>query len=335
MAMAMAMALALIVGLAACSSSGGSEAAGSSTTGPVATRSPSASTTVPPKVRASSGCGVAPAVRGLTSQAPGDVALTFASGEVQRSYRLGIPDSYDRARPAPLILDLHGSGSTGAQQSLYSDLSRRAAARGIITVTPDAIDHQWQLGPKGTDDDFLVALVHAIESRYCVNLDRVDVAGLSLGSWKAAVMACVHPDVFAAAGLVAVEVHPKPCRPMPVIAFHGTADHVVPYGEGADPGVVVHGFNADLPGARENIASWAEDGHCSTQAQVRTIGTDVVRWTYAGCASGVDVQLYTVLHGDHTWPGSAITIGPTTHTIDATNLILDFFQAHPLRNPHP
>jgi polyhydroxybutyrate depolymerase len=271
-------------------------------------------------------------VQGLTSKAPGDVPLTFESGGVRRTYRLGVPAAYDKATPAPLILALHGSGSNAVQQSIYTDMPRRAAARGYITVTPDALNANWQLGPKGTDNDFLVALVRSVEAHYCIDLDRVYAAGFSLGSWKAAVMACVHPDMFAAAGLVAVEVHPGPCPPMPVIAFHGTADHVVPYGEGVDPGVVVHGFNADLPGARENIASWAKGGDCSPTKQVRDIGKDVVLWTYPGCAHGVDVQLYTIVHGDHTWPGSAITIAPTTHTIDATNLILAFFAAHPMRN---
>ena len=48
--------------------------------------------------------------------------------------------------------------------------------------------------------------------------------------------------------LVTVEVFPGKCDPLPVIAFHGRADPVVPYGEGAE--VEVTGTrNAGLPGA--------------------------------------------------------------------------------------
>jgi polyhydroxybutyrate depolymerase len=42
-----------------------------------------------------------------------------------------------------------------------------------------------------------------------------------------------------------------------------------------------------------------------------------------------DVELYTIFGGDHTWPGADIAIGPTTPTVDATRLALDFFEAHP------
>ncbi len=257
------------------------------------------------------------------------------SGGTERTYRLGVPKSYDKVEPTPLVLDLHGANSNALEQSVYTDLPRLATARGMITVTPDAIGGDWQLNPKGADDDFLVALVREIESRYCVNLDHVHVAGFSLGSWKATTVACGHPDIFASVGLVSEEVHPTSCPPMPVIVFHGTADHIVPYGLGADPGVTATGPNAGLPGARYNIASWAKGGQCSTRKEVRHIGGDVVLWTYRGCAPGVSVELFTILHADHRWPGSPIAIAPTTNTVSATKLILGFFESHPLQQRHP
>jgi polyhydroxybutyrate depolymerase len=284
-------------------------------------------------VHRSVGCGQRPAVRGLTTRGPGDVPLTFMSDGIMRSYRLGVPKSYERDNAVPLVLDLHGANSNALQQSAYSDMPRLAAARGVITVTPSALGGNWQLSPKGTDDVFLVALVHGVENHYCVNLNQVHVAGFSLGAWKATTTACGHPDMFASVGLVSEEVHPTSCPPMPVIAFHGTADHIVPYGSGGDPGVTVTGPNAELTGARDNISSWAKGGGCSPDKNVRDIGSDVVLWTYRGCASGIDVELYTILHADHRWPGSPIVIAPTTNTISATKLMLDFFEAHPMR-PH-
>jgi polyhydroxybutyrate depolymerase len=253
------------------------------------------------------------------------------SGGVERSYRLGVPESYDKDRSVPLVLDLHGANSNALEQSVYTDIPRLATARGMITVTPNAIGGNWQLSPGGTDDVFLVALVHYVESKYCIDLKQVHVAGFSLGAWKATTLACGHPDIFASVGLVSEEVHPTTCAPMPVIAFHGTADHTVPYGPGGDPGVTVTGPNAGLTGARYNIASWAKGGRCSADKKVRDIGADVVLWTYTGCAPGVDVELYTILHADHRWPGSPIVIAPTTNTISATKLILDFFESHPMR----
>jgi polyhydroxybutyrate depolymerase len=47
------------------------------------------------------------------------------------------------------------------------------------------------------------------------------------------------------------------------------------------------------------------------------------------------VVFYTVTGGGHTWPGgkpmTAAIVGKTTADVDATRLMWDFFQAHPLR----
>jgi len=54
------------------------------------------------------------------------------------------------------------------------------------------------------------------------------------------------------------------------------------------------------------------------------------------CPSNGDVELYRIEGGGHAWPGSqfsaalASRIGPTTFTIDATELTWSFFIDHPL-----
>ena len=168
-----------------------------------------------------------------------------------------------------------------------------------------------------------------VTAGYCVDLDRVHLTGMSLGAWKAAATACAHADRFASIALVTVEVHPSDCPPMSVVAFHGTADTVVPYGEGADPGVVVTGPNAGLPGARGNIAEWASAAGCGAEPLVQQIGTDVEHWRYPGCPDGRGVEFYSIEGGGHTWPGASIDIGPTTQTIDSTDIALDWFETHP------
>ena len=326
----------LLVTAAGCSSDADEAAPSSSAPASSRTGADSSTTTASSAARSSQGCGRDPDAPRLTSEGAGDAELTFAVDSEggttpSRTYRLGVPDAYDPDEPAPLILNLHGSGSDAIQQSIYSDLPRQAGERGFITVTPDAIEGKWQLTPDGADDEFLTALVDDVEGRYCVDLNRVHVAGISLGAWKASLVGCNHPDRYASMALVAEEVHPPNCPPMPVIAFHGTADRTVPYGDGADEGVQVTGSNADLPGARKNVADWAEAGGCAKEPDITDLGDDVVKWNYPECDEGVSVQLYTVKGGGHTWPGSKIEIGPTTQTIDATQLILDFFEGHPAR----
>jgi polyhydroxybutyrate depolymerase len=263
---------------------------------------------------------------------PGDVPLTLPMGTTERTYRLGVPGDYDPQRPTPLIVDLHGSGSNALQASVYSDLPRRAGARGYIVVTPDAVDGKWQISPAGADADFLKALVDDVERRYCVDRDRVHLIGMSLGAWKAAATACHSGDRYASIALVAVEVYPGTCPPMPVVVFHGTADPVVAYGPGG--GTVDHADtpNAGLPGTRSNVARWAAGNGCNPKPAVRDLGTDVVLRRFRSCEQGADVDFYTIVGGGHTWPGSAVIIGKpalTTSTIDATRLALDWFAAHP------
>lgn len=319
----------LLVALAACS--GSSDAGAPTTESPTTTE---ATTTTGPAPTGTSGCGKQPDVARLGGDGPGDVAATFTSGGAERVYRLSIPPGYDPDDPAPLLFNLHGSGSNAIQASVYGDVPRRAAADGMIVVTPEAIGGRWELGGTGTDGDFLIGLLDDVEARYCIDPDRTHIMGMSLGAWKAAATACSFPGRFASAALVTVEVFPGECEPLPVIAFHGTGDHVVPYGEGADPGITVTGSNADLPGAVANIEAWAANGGCAPEPQRSDIGDDVVLRRFEDCDPGIGVELYTVEGGDHTWPGADIEIAPpdgTTQTIDATDLALAWFAEHPAR----
>lgn len=312
--------------LAACSSDGGSTTS-PSTTAPIATTT---TTTVP----ASAGCGRAPDVARLSDATPGDVAASFTSGGVARAYRLAVPASYDPDEAAPLIVNLHGSGSNALQASVYGDVPRAAASRNTLVVTPEAIDGRWELGGTGPDADFLVALLDDVEARYCVDPDRVHLMGMSLGAWKAAATACSFPDRFASVALVTVEVFPGSCEPLPVIAFHGTADATVAYGPGGGTVDDADTVNAGLPGTLSNVAAWAESGGCDPEPDDSSIGDDVRLRRFAGCDDGIGVELYTIVGGGHTWPGAEIALGDpslTTQTIDATELSLDWFDAHPAR----
>ena len=255
---------------------------------------------------------------------------------VSRSYRLAVPSRRHLSSPTPLILLFHGSGSNAVQTSLYTQMPVRGARAGFLVATPDGIGGRWDLtAPDGhsADLDFVTSLIATLSDRYCVDRSRVDAAGISLGSEFSAVVGCTSADRIAAIGLVAADFPLRPCRsPLPLIAFHGTADPIVPYQHGGLglflPGVPVAGTEADL-------ASWARLNRCRPVPRIRSIGTMVVRRTWPGCQAGSEVVLYTVLGGGHTWPGSPVTLsagtfGPTTQQIDATGLMLRFFAQHRL-----
>ena len=58
----------------------------------------------------------------------------------------------------------------------------------------------------------------------------------------------------------------------------------------------------------------------------------VERLAYPDCPAGGTVERYRVVDGGHTWPGAIpvnlARLGPTSATIDATGLMLVFFDAH-------
>jgi polyhydroxybutyrate depolymerase len=135
---------------------------------------------------------------------------------------------------------------------------------------------------------------------------------------------------------------------MPLVAFHGTADPYLAYTGGYGPkvaslptpdgkgtiGTAVLATGDDAAPVPDMVAAWATRGGCSAGAGPTTnADITIEQWT---CPKGVDVALYTVDGGGHSWPGSKVSasakdlVGPTTMTISANALMWSFFQAHPL-----
>src|SRR6185369_13376818 len=59
------------------------------------------------------------ACRAMALQA-GDVSRTVQVGSQARTYVLHVPPAYDGAKPAPLVLDFHGMGESGASERASS-----------------------------------------------------------------------------------------------------------------------------------------------------------------------------------------------------------------------
>jgi len=283
------------------------------------------------------GCGRAPVPGPTTSATFGDVVQSIRVDGTARTYRLAVPADYRARRPTPLILQFHGSGSDAVQQSAYSGLPAAGAAAGYLVATPDAVGGNWDLAAPGTptaDQRLVAALESDLAERYCVDDTRIYAAGISLGSEFATIAACDPADHIAAVGLVAAEYLLAPCRgPVPVLAFHGTADPIVPYASGATgrsvPGIPVIG-------ALQNLQAWARLDRCRPSPAMTAPAPGIVRRQWSGCAAGSSVVLYTVIGGGHTWPGSpvvlpAATFGPTTRSVSATQRILEFFDGYPAR----
>jgi polyhydroxybutyrate depolymerase len=276
-----------------------------------------------------------PITRCDDDEAAGDRAATLRSGDLERTYIAHIPPGYDGFDRLPLVLNLHGYGSNAQNQAAYSRLPQKADEVGFIVVTPDGAGtpQQWnnlQLDELPDDVAFIGELLDHLEATLCIDPERVYATGISNGSAFAQRLACLMPDRIAAVAAVAAFVYPVVCNgapPVPIIAFHGTADRCVPY----EGGVTTCGRgNLPVPAVETAAANWARHNGCATEPARSQVTEHVRAIAYSECDENVAVVLYAVEGGGHTWPGSVDVerLGAVTTEIDATELMSEFFAAH-------
>lgn len=272
----------------------------------------------------------------------------------------------------PLIVDLHGFTSTIDQQDLFSGLPEAAAVRGYLLLTPQAEDAVvpigdgelsapfWNIYPdqgealSGTLDDvaFLKGLIDDAVSKLCADPSRIYLTGFSNGAGMTAVLACELGGRLAAIAPVSGFNLAADCPDLDavsVIAFHGDTDPLVAYQGGSAARRPIAS-----PPVEARVAQFAAAAACEAEPVVSNPFPDVVLRQWPACEQGVDVQLYTVLGGGHTWPGMlnyvdpaelgelgdatrlaqlagvelAAIAGHMTTNLEATSVMLDFFDSH-------
>lgn len=270
---------------------------------------------------------------------------SITSSGQRRDYLLHVPVSYDRTRPTPLVISMHGGAMWPAAQMRMSRWNEVAEREGFIVLYPSGIDgagpRHWRMGGSELDADvrFISELIDTLNVSWNIDSTRIYADGLSNGGGMAFVLSCAMSHRIAAVGMVA-SAQLLPWRwctdrnAVPMIAFHGTEDRQVPY-QGGESWVTPSGFPSMVTWAR----NWAERNGCAGGAVDSAVAPDVTRLAYAGCVGDADVVLYTLHGGGHTWPGgepmSAWFIGHTTQSVDASSLMWAFYRDHPLRRSQP
>jgi len=149
-------------------------------------------------------------------------------------YLIHLPDDYDAApdRHWPLVLFLHGAGERGADLDLAAlhgppKLADAGHEFPFILVTPQcAAASQWV-----AELSTLSGLLDEVVAAHRVDPARVSVTGLSMGGYGTWSLAVRYPDRFAAIAPICGGLWMQsaaPIRTVPVWAFHGDADDVVP-----------------------------------------------------------------------------------------------------------
>jgi len=173
----------------------------------------------------SSGCEVPPEIPNPVQMQP----LTV--DETARAYLISVPTS-GSTEPLPMIVDFHGYSEGAKLHTTMTNLQSLGATEGFITVTPQGSGPVplWDFTVGSQDMDLVAVLLDRVEASHCVDTNRIFAAGLSNGAFMASAISCSHADRFAAVATVAGMLDIDGCnpvRPVPVIAFHGTADTYV------------------------------------------------------------------------------------------------------------
>jgi len=263
-----------------------------------------------------------------TVDAPSSCGLSHESGvslqrltsrQRPRVYRLFVPPRYDGHERLPLVLNLHGSGATAADQASYSGLETLGVGERFLVASLQAEGSLWNVPVQtGRPDDvaYVSDVIDHVATQVCIDDTRVYATGFSGGGRMSSLLGCALGSRLAAIAPVAGLRFPAPCtgRAVPVLSFHGLADTQNPY-EGHAPGRGAE-WRESIPDA---LAGWAARNTCRTNVILDDPPGPLSTMRYEGCADGAEVRLIRIDGLGHAW---------TRDEIDTTVVTWQFFKSH-------
>lgn len=156
--------------------------------------------------------------------------VTVGDEEVEISYLLYVPENYDADTPMPLMMFLHGAGERGDNIDLVKKWGPPKIAESdkdfpFILVSPQCPSETFW------NPDEMAHLVDMLSDELAVDKERMYITGLSMGGYGTWSILAEHPNLFAAAIPICGGGRPETAKEfahVPVWAFHGDADRVVP-----------------------------------------------------------------------------------------------------------
>ncbi|GAD99411.1 ferulic acid esterase (FaeA), putative [Paecilomyces variotii No. 5] len=303
--------------------------------------------------RGSPGCG-----KPLpNNESPGkftNVPLFMTSDNVPRSYIVNIPSGYNPNKPAPLIFSFHGRGKTAYSQLRLSAFYNETWNPDAISVYPQGLkgsegEPQWQGDPNSVgvnDVGFVLDMINSFSENYCIDTDRIFASGKSNGGGFTGLLACDETASKSIAAFAPVSgayyqalnkngtcdaAHtPIKCSPaarkIPILEFHGDADHTIPYDGGERRGEC-------LPTIPHWAREWSKrDGYGPRSYLTSSFDNNVLKYEYGNLDSSLGIVTHYMIRGlGHAWPSTQPNSdNPNGTYIDATPLIMDFFSKYPL-----
>jgi polyhydroxybutyrate depolymerase len=272
----------------------------------------------------------------LDSQVQGTINGTINYEDIDRTFILYVPSSYDSSAKQPLVFNFHGYGSNASEQMAYGDMRSQADANGFILVHPEALDDiygrsRWNIGgwSQSVHDDvkFTENLINLLMDKYSINAERIYSTGMSNGGFFSFHLACNLSASFAAVASVTGSMtystfdNCNPRKPTPVMQIHGSLDATVPY-KGSD--------TRNMKPIMDVMEYWKINNGCDDyMLSLPSILPGTTSWTetyqYSNCLNGTEnIHLY-VQGAGHIWPGS---IYSSVQSPDSSSSIWNFFSKY-------
>jgi len=156
---------------------------------------------------------------------------------LEMEYLLALPKDYDKdtTKAWPLMVFLHGAGERGSDINKVkvhgpAKLVEQGKEMPFIVISPQCPEGQWWNNRVET----VMALIDEIAEKYRVDPKRIYLTGLSMGGYGTWSIASTFPNRFAAIVPICGGGQPYQAgnlKSIPVWAFHGGKDPVVPLAE--------------------------------------------------------------------------------------------------------
>ena len=296
----------------------------------------------------------------IPAPAGSDQRLSLKHDDLERTFHIHIPSSFNKKVPWPLVIALHGRGGNGESMILVSrkGFNKLADRDGFIVAYPDGIELNWNDGRMDEevndrahrenidDTGFISDLIDKMITDYNIDPKRVYVTGISNGAIMSYRLACELSDKITAIAPVDGNIpnmilhECTPARPVSLLAINNINDPLVPF----EGGEIFGHFHMTKLGkvlsVKESIGFWVNQNKCSVTPEISEEpdrdpkdGTRVTRMEFGNGTQGTEVIVYAIAGGGHTWPGGfqylpVWLIGKTSKDIDATDVIWEFFKKH-------
>lgn len=258
---------------------------------------------------------------------------------IERNYLLYVPEIYiSSSAVVPLVFNFHGYTSNAIAQATYGNFRQIADRENFLIVHPQGTmgddgqtfwNAQWVLD--GPDDiGFTAALIDSLSVTYNIDQQRIYSTGMSNGGFMSYTLACELSDRIAAiasvTGTMTRDQIQRTCDPenvVPIMEIHGTNDGTVPY-EG----------NQWMAPIEDVMGFWRDRYSCSDAELIQvdnsnmTDGSTVEHQVNSDCVKMSSIELFKVIGGGHTWPGTSFNFGSTNYDIDASEEIWRFFSQY-------